>query len=198
MPLEPVTRLVAAAVLMLALAACADDDRRAGGSASTAGATRTTETSEATPTAPETPSVVPATGEELSVESVSMRLTDSPKWGITATSLTVVAGLSGPHGILDVVVQDVPAGLGRTTESKAVGWEEVSANQVPAPKRVANRTIDGVDCFVLDGRNDKLHRYVVGAVVNGRLFVLTFVVPTGIPDGDQLIEQMLASVDIKD
>jgi hypothetical protein len=54
-----------------------------------------------------------------------------------------------------------------------------------------------VDCFVLEGRNDEKHYYVVGAVVNGRLFLLRFRVPAGLADGDQMIEQMLASVKIK-
>ena len=188
-----------AVVLVLSLAACADDDPDAAGGTPTARATGTTEaTSEATSTAPETPTVVPANGRVVSVEAVSMRLTDAPKWNVSQFGTTFVAGLAlGTDGKVSVTVQDILASPSQTTEDKAASFEEVLAKDDPAPKRVANRVVDGVDCFVLDGRNDKVHHYVVGGVVNGRLFLLQFRVPVGLPDGDQLIEQMLASVDIK-
>ena len=199
MTISRALRLVPAAVLVLGLAACTNDDAGAGEaepSAGTSGAT-TGATSEATTTAPEAPSVEPATGEELSVQTVSMRLTDSPEWGVTPTPLTVVGSLVVDGGIVDVTVQDVPSAPGRTTEDKAVSYERTLSTDDPAPRRVANRVIDGVDCFVLDGRNDKKRNYVVGAVVKDRLFLLRFRVPAGLADGDQMIEQMLASVDIK-
>jgi hypothetical protein len=188
-------RLVPAAVLVLGLAACTDDDPGAGKSgppSSTVGVT------EATSTAAETPSVVPATGKVLSVQSVSMRLTDSPDWDVTDTATTVLASLHAPAGgFFDVTVQDVTNLPGRDTEDMAVSYKDSLATEDPAPDRLANRTVDGEECFVLEGRDDKSHRYVVGAVVGERLFLLQFDVPNSVVDGDQMIEQMLASVDIK-
>lgn len=191
-------RMMPVAVLGLCLAACADDGDDAGVDTPTATATgASAAASDATSTVPETPTVVPATGQKLSVEAVSMRLTDSPEWVIAPTPLTVVGSLAVDGGILDVTVQDVPSAPGRTTEDKAVSYERTLATDDPPPKRVANRVVDGVDCFVLDGRNDKKRNYVVGAVVKDRLFLLRFRVPTALPGGDQMIEQMLASADIK-
>jgi hypothetical protein len=192
-------RLVPVAVLVLGLAACADDGSEAGDGAPRATASNATgATTDATPTAPDTPAVVPANGKEVSVEAVSMRLTDAPKWNVSQFGTTFVAGLPlGTQGKVSVTVQDILASPSQTTEDKAVSFEEVLAKDDPAPKRVANRVVDGVDCFVLDGRNDKVHHYVVGGVVNSRFFLLQFRVPVVLPDGDQMIEQMLASVDIK-
>lgn len=199
MTISRVPRLVSAAVLVLGLTACADDGPDAGDDKPTVTATGTTAaTSDATPTAPETATVAPATGKELSVQSVSMRLTDAPDWDVTDTTTTVLASLRAPAGgFFDVTVQDVTNLPGRTTEDMAVSYEATLATEEPAPARVANRTVDGVESFVLEGRDEKRRRYVIGAVVGDRLFLLQFDVPSSVVDGDQMIEQMLASVDVK-
>lgn len=194
-----VLRVLPAALLALGLAACSTDEPAPGASTSTASASGAPGTPSDSPSeAPATPSVVPATGQELSVEAVSMRLLDSPDWNVSQFGTTFVGSLRSPSGGLAVTVQDIKAGPGRTTEDKAVSFEQVSANEDPAPKRVANRVVDGVDCFVLEGRNAETRVSMVGGVVNGRFFLLEFQMPVTMPDGDQLIEQMLASVDIKD
>ena len=199
MTISRALRLMPAVVLVLGLTACTNDDPGSGkGTPSSSAAGTTGATSETTSTAPETPSVEPATGKELSVATVSMRLTDSPGWSVTETAVIVVASLHpDTGGTLNVTVQDAPNLPGRDTDDKAESFERTLSTEPAAPKRVENRVVDGVDCFVLDGRNDDLHHYVVGAVVADRLFLLQFRVPAGLADGDQMIEQMLASVDIK-
>lgn len=201
-----VLRLVPAAVLVLGLAACTDDDPDAGGSTPSASATGSTgstpdATSPAaeTPSAPETPSVVAATGKEIGVAAVSIRVTDSPEWRVNETAVNVVALLpAAPAGILTVSLVDAPNLPGRDTDDKGDSFERTLSVEPTAPKRVANRVLDGVECFVLDGRTDELHHYVVGAVVGDRVFLLQFKVPAGLADGDQVVEQMLASIDVKD
>jgi hypothetical protein len=197
-----VFRLVPAAVLVLGLTACADDDPDAGGSTPSASATGDAEsTPDATSpdtSASETPSVVPATGKEIGVATVSMRLTDSPDWRVTETAVNVVALLpAATAGILTVSLVDAPNLPGRDTDDKGDSFEQTLSTEPAAPKRVANRDLDGVECFVLDGHTDELHHYVVGAVVGDRVFLLQFKVPAGLADGDQAIEQMLATADIK-
>ena len=205
MTISRVLRLVPAAVLVLGLAACTDDDPDPGGNKPSASATGSAGSMpDATSPAPETsasetPSVVPATGEEIGVATVGLRLTDVPGWSLTTTDVIVVALLHpATGGTLKVIVQDSPNQPGRDTDDEAAGWERSLAVEPAAPKRVANRVVDGVECFVLDGRTDELHHYVVGGVVGDRHFLLQFQVPAGVADGDQLIEQVLASVAIKD
>jgi hypothetical protein len=199
-----VLRLVPAAVLVLGLAACTDDDPDAGGSTPSASATggagsTPSATSSDTSSASETPSVVPATGKEIGVATVSMRLTDSPDWRVTDTAVNVVALLPSDTGAtLSVGLVDAPNLPGRDTDDKGDSFERTLSTEPAAPKRVANRVLDGVECFVLDGRTDDLHHYVVGAVVGDRVFLLQFKVPASLADGDQLIEQMLASIDVKE
>lgn len=50
---------------------------------------------------------------------------------------------------------------------------------------------------MLEHRDDERRRYVVGAVSQGRFFTVEFVVPVGASDGVEMIEQMLATVDVK-
>ncbi|MBM7516174.1 hypothetical protein [Nocardioides nitrophenolicus] len=204
MTISRVLRLVPAAVLVLGLSACTDDDPDTGDTPSASATGSTGSTPEATSpapetSAPETPSVVPATGKEIGVATVSMRLTDVPGWRLTKTDVIVVALLHpATGGTLKVIVQDSPNQPGRDTDDEAAGWERTLAVEPAAPTRVANRVLDQVECFVLDGRTDELRHYVVGGVVGDRHFLLQFQVPAEVADGDQLIEQMLASIDIKD
>jgi hypothetical protein len=115
-----VLRLTPAAALVLGLAACASDDPDGSGG--------TRERRAAASSAPETPSVVPTTGKEISVETVSMRLTNSPDWTMSQTTTTVVANLPlGTDGILGVTVQDVLTTSGDDTESMAVAYERTMA-----------------------------------------------------------------------
>ncbi|MCR1782193.1 hypothetical protein KVF89_06585 [Nocardioides carbamazepini] len=196
---RPALRPMLAGLLVLALAGCSDDDRSGPGAdpttASTTGTTATTPTDTGSP-AP-TPSVAPATGTEISVESVSMRLTASPDWKVSRFGTTVTGGLYVEGaGIVNATVTDILAGPGLDTEDKAVSYERSLAGTPLPPTRVADRVVDGTTCFVLEARTGEGHRYIVGGVTGGRFFSVEFVVPATVPDGDQLIEQMLASVEI--
>ncbi|MDQ6526634.1 hypothetical protein RB608_23640 [Nocardioides sp. LHD-245] len=185
----------AAGLLVLALAACSDDERPGPEAGSTA--TSTTSTAPTDPVTPVTPSVAPATGKEIGVESVRMRLTASPDWKVSRFGTTVAGGLYVEGaGIVNATVTDILAGPGLDTEDKAVSYERSLAGTPLPPSRVADRVVDGTTCFVLEARNDEGHRYIVGGVTGGRFFSVEFVVPAGVPDGDQLIEQMLATVEI--
>jgi hypothetical protein len=196
-----ISRVVGPAVaglLLLTLSACSDDESRGPGADPATAATTATDAGSPTPAAPSVaPSVAPATGTEIGVESVRMRLTASPDWKVNRFGTTVTGALLvDGAGILNATVTDIIAGPGLDTEDKAVSYERSLAGTPLAPTRVADRVVDGTTCFVLEARTDEGHRYVVGGVVDGRFFAVEFVVPPGVPDGDQLIEQMLATVEI--
>lgn len=183
-------RPAVAGLLMFSLTSCGDDSPDAEPSPVA------TSADSGSPT-PTTPSVVPATGKQIGAESVRMRLTASPDWKISQFGTTVAAGLFvDGAGIVNAIVGDIIAGPGLDTEDKAVSYERSLAGTPLPPTRVADRTIDGTNCFVLEARTKEGHRYIVGGVTEGRFFNVEFVVPAQVPDGDQLIEQMLATVEI--
>lgn len=195
--LHPFLRPAVAGLLVLTLTACSDGDPDDLGDPRAPDADATaTSAATATPM-PAPPSVVPATGQEISVASVRMRLTASPEWKVSRFGTTVTGALYlDGAGIVNATVTDILAGPGLDTEDKAVSYERSLAGTPLAPSRVADRVVDGTTCFVLEARAAEGHRYVLGGVSDGRFFSVEFVVPAQVPDGDQLIEQMLATVEI--
>lgn len=188
-----VVRTAVAGFFVLALTSCSDDPPDPNAAPTAASAT-TTDSGSPTPT---TPSVAPATGQQISVESVRMRLTASPDWKVSQFGTTITGGLFvDGAGIVNATVTDILAGPGLDTEDKAVSYERSLAGTPLPPTRVADRVVDGTTCFVLEARTDEGHRYIVGGVTEGRFFSVEFLVPSQVPDGDQLIEQMLATVEI--
>ncbi|GAA1502747.1 hypothetical protein GCM10009788_02480 [Nocardioides humi] len=188
-----VVRSLPAAALALALAGCSDDEPSGGPGVATPPTTPST-----TSAAPATPSVTPASGQEISNDTVSMRLTDDPDWQVARFSTTVTGGLLREDGSMSASVSDIRSTGDDELDSLAAAAEKTWSDDDPAPLRVANREIDGVDCYVLEASNDDRRRYIVGGDHDGFTFSIDFKVPVAWTDGDQLIEEMLASVDIRD
>jgi len=200
----PATLLVVAG----ALAGCTDDDPggRDGGSggdptttATTATATTATDAPTASPEATEatqTTEPTPAAGQLLELPTVGMRLVDVPGWDVRQVGTNMSATLDGDQGFFDVALGNIQT-VNPRLDDQATIREELLSSTVPAPKRVANRTFDGVECYVLEGRGKGYLSYAVGGVHGGHFFSVEFRVPADWPDGRQWIEQMLASLDIR-
>lgn len=195
-----VVRLLPVAVLALALVGCSDDEPSAGPAdpSSSAPSTSPSASPSASGSGSGSPSVAPASGQEISNDTVSMRLTDDPDWQVAQFATTVTGGLLRVDGSISASVSDIRSTGDDELDSLAAAAEKTWSQDDPAPRRVANRAVDGVECYVLEASNDETHRYVVGGDHDGFTFSIDFKVPVGWADGDQMIEQMLASVDIKD
>lgn len=195
-----VVRMLPVALLALTLAGCGDDEPSAGpgDAGAPASPTSATPSDSATATPSITPSITPTDGEEIANDTVSMRLPDEPDWQTAQFATTITAGVLRPDGSMSVSISDIGSTGTDELDDLASAAENTWSDDDPAPRRVANRVVDGIECYVLEARNDENHRYVVGGDHDGYTFSIDFTVPVDWAEGDDLIEQMLASVDIKD
>lgn len=189
-----VARVLVAALLALGLVACSDDPDEP-----TTGATPDASTSSdptGTPTSDAEPSVEPATGEVIELNALRIRLVERDDWIIQRVGTTVVAALDGDTGTFQLN----GGGIGTTgtdlDEAAEIAREVESAGRLPL-ERLPNRTIDGVECFVLEGSDDEDRRYLVGGIHNGFSFDLEFEVHLEWPEADAMVESMLASIEWK-
>lgn len=190
-----VRRLLPVLVLALPLVGCSDDDP---GSQDPSPATSGSEGPPTSSAAPATPSVTPTTGRVISNDTVSMRLPDEPDWQTAQFATTITAGVLRPEGSMSVSISDIGSTGTDELDDLANAAQKTWADDDPAPRQKAHRVVDGIECYVLEARNDKQHRYIVGGDHDGYTFSIDFTVDEPWPNGDELIEQMLASVEIKD
>jgi len=202
-------RLLAAGALGLALAAsgCTADEDAPSSSPSGTPSASADDTSAPPASADPSASVTPASGPRLGVDTVRLRLFDDPGWSRTRVGTTVLAGVRGEAGRLDVSVSDIGT-INGDLDQNADATLQVASREDPPVARVADRVVDGVTCYVLEGRDDEVHRYLVGGVlpdawrkggvVTNAAFQVAFTIPADWPGGDDLVEQMIASIRIGD
>ncbi len=181
-------RTVVIALLLVATSGCNDDK----GSATEPTAPATAGESGTTPPDP-SPSVAPATGKRIELRSLTVRLTDDPDWISTGADVNAVATIRLPAGRVDVSVGDIGAAtddLDRNAES-ALATKSLG----PPQTRTANRTIHGVEVFVLEGEDAERRTYELGGVSQDYYFNIKFDLPAGWPEADALIESILASIE---
>lgn len=187
-------------LLVVVLGGCGEDapgdadrtpDANSGGSSSDAPSPTSSETAEA---------VEPATGQQIEINALTMRLFEADNWIIDKLGTTVVAlldgfdlGIPGSFDIGGGGLASSPPDL----ELEARLRVEATADDEPQPKRVENRVLNGVECYVLEGADDKKRVYIIGGNHGGYLFTLEFLMPIEWPDSDKLIESMLASIEWK-
>ncbi|WP_235535948.1 hypothetical protein [Nocardioides sp. Root190] len=192
-----VPRLVLASVVSASLAtslvACGDDDPATGPSDPSSNAS--TETGEPSGD-PGEPSAEPATGPELESNNLRMRLFASPDWNVRTLGTLMGASLDSDDGLFEVRVSGI-ATTSEDLERDAEIAEENEAIERTSPQRVANRVIQGVELFVLEGEDDRYRSVVLGGFHNGYQVNIDIDFPADWPDADALIESMLASVEWK-
>lgn len=170
------------------LSGCTDDGQKPGGTSRT-----TTSTSETPPTTQAT--VAPATGRLVEQNALHFRLFDSPHdWGVDSLGSAFVAGVRSEYGSFDIAASDLRSTPFTTDEGAATALTTRS-KVVPRLTRAEDRSIDGVDCYVLIGANAERRRYLVGGYHGGYQFLLEFDVPADEPGTQDKIEAVLASIE---
>lgn len=186
-------------LLVVVLGGCGDDEPGganrtpdpSGNSSSDAPSLATSETAD---------DIEPATGQQIEINALKMRLFEADDWIIDTLGTTVVALLDGFDegipGSFDISGGGL-ASSGTDLEINAKVAVEAAADDRVKSKRVENRVINGVECYVLEGADDTKRVYMVGGNHGGYLFDLEFKMPVEWPDSDKLIDSMLASIEWK-
>ncbi|GAA4811268.1 hypothetical protein ACFQ0K_03855 [Nocardioides caeni] len=144
---------------------------------------------------PPTPSVAPATGQLVELQSLSFHLTEG-EWIGSRVGISVAVSQE-----LDDLVDlfNVSAGDIATTTTDFEEVKEVAANgnkqTDPFLEIADDRVIGGVDVWVFTGKDGDHTVYEIGGVHGGHTFTLTFDWPTAWAEGEQRVEEMLASIE---
>lgn len=185
-----VSSLLLATVVFASVAGCGDDGLEDNPT--------TRSTGSVSPTESASPVVEAATGPVVETDALRMHVFEHEDWsirrvgtGFGASVSTLEGGLFEVHG----------GGLGTSASDLDEGAEiaeRLESIEDPAPTRVENRVINGVELYVLEGRSERMHNTIVGGYSGGYTVYLDFDVPLDWPDGEALVESMLASIEWKD
>lgn len=196
------TSLLVAAGLVVALAGCSDDkgDEPKGSPSSSSGAPSATTGDASAPTSDASAEVQPATGPLVSLRNTAtLHLPASLEWSVFGDKSLVVTIESkdfapGTEDFLTIDFTEFPqidddlarrAAVSRESQQKAKG--------IPL-KIGANRTIGGVEGYVLEGQGPKGQLYEWGGLdADNVLTQVTFVIPNGL-DVKEWVEPVLASL----
>ncbi|MEV4999543.1 hypothetical protein [Nocardioides sp. LML1-1-1.1] len=196
------TSLLAAALLVVALGACSDDgkDEPKSSPSTSSGTPGETTSGSADPTSSGPTEVEPATGPLVTLHSTAtLRLPASVKWRTYGDKTTVVTIKSvdfapGTEKFYYVDVTEFPQiddNLARMAELARESQE--GTREIPL-KVGANRTIAGVEGFVLEGQGPNGQFYEWGGLdADNVLTTVAFVVPNGL-DLEEWVEPVLASL----
>jgi hypothetical protein len=185
-----VTSLLLATVLTAGMAGCDGGDPEPGPSPS---AQESESSATASPSESSSPSVAPATGPLIEMKALDLRLYDGPEWDIQSYGSVTGGGYRTDEGTVDVAVSDL-ATTDTDLDADAEVVLEIKADEDPAPRRLENRTVNGVECWVIAGKNDERRTYAIGGLHAGYQFSVEFEVPADWPEADQRIEEILASI----
>lgn len=183
--------VAATAAAMLALVVgCSSDAEPSGPDASASSTEPSTEEPSATDTST---GPAPATGQRVEASVLDFRLPESARWSLTRGGLSAryFDNDGGIWAVAVIELGDTP-GLDRLARVA----EDVQPDLVPKARRLADRTVNGVEGYVLesDGR-DRLY-YEFGTVYEGQGFSLIFDFPPS-PRARDWIDSVLASVEWK-
>ena len=192
-----------ASVLAVTLAGCGnDDDPSSEETTSPSGEQSPDPDDESSPpeeSASESPSVTPASGPLVENDAVSFHLFEHAGWIQVGNRSLVeswvlvfdegefqvfLTGSQSPHLDLDADAELV---------------KEDMAIEDPPATRIENRVLNGVECWVFTGEEDLHVGYHIGGSNGGFQYELSFEFPPASqwPEGQQRLEEMLASVEWK-
>ena len=189
--LSRVLVVVLSLVLSIALVGCSS-----GGEPSDEGGPTTAPmTTAAAPTPTPSPEVLAASGEKVTIVDLGTPLAEyrapTPRWEVTGTAASLFT-LKGPW--------DVRVYYGKT-------YPEVSLDDTAAialrsarrdfetVERIANRTVDGIEGYVLEGSEGKTMFYEFGVQHAGAFVALAFDLPVDSSSSRGIVESVLASVE---
>lgn len=185
-----VTSLLLATVLAAGLAGCDGGDPAPDPSPS---AQESESSATASASESSSPSVAPATGPLIEMKVLDLRLYDGPEWDIQNAGSAFIAGYRADQGVIDVAASDL-ATTSTDLDEDAKVVLEIKADEDPAPRRLENRTVNGVECWVLAAENEERRTYAIGGIHAGYQFLVEFDLPADWPEADQRIEEILASI----
>lgn len=196
-------QVLAAAVLTLVLVGgCSSDPAPDGedpsASAPTASTTTPTTTPTTSPTEPASPTTTAPAGPVIEVEDLGtpvlgVQLPGDLEWRLSPDGEGASAKLAD-GGFVDFDASTVGALPGKSLGFYARIIGE-SAGSDAELERLDDRSVAGVDCFVLEGSDDSELFSLVGGVFGETLVSFTFTFPRDDAQARELIESVLASVD---
>lgn len=196
------SRVLAASLFMVvvaALGACTSDDDPDAGSSPGATETMSTATTDATTDATDAvPEVEPATGELVQLDtSLRLRLPQEYDWytddsGGSIFATATVDGVTVDVGASDVLWDVEP--LDDAAESSLQTLDDLPGLTY---RRLANTTVAGLECWVIEGVGEKKRYEEFGTLHNGRLVHVDFTFHTADEPAfaDDLVASVLASVE---
>lgn len=149
------------------------------------------------PSEPAAPTVTPATGPEVVIPDLDVdvlrfrlpegdwRLTSGGRSGSidTGDGTTSIGGFTSTAGLKSELGHYAKIGL------------QSYRGQSPEPERIENRTIDGIEGYVLEGSGKDGLIYEYGTIYEESFLVLTFDFPQDTPTARAWIESVLAGAE---
>lgn len=201
------TSLLAAAGLVLALAACSDDEgdvpKGSPDSSASSGASSDATSDASAPTSAASAEVQPATGPLVSLRNTAtLRLPASLEWSVYGDKTLVVTIESkdfppGAEDFISIDFTEFPQ-IDDSLARRAAVSRESQQEDTGIPLTIgANRTIGGVEGFVLEGKGPEGQFYEWGGLdADNVLTQVTFEIPNGV-DVAEWVEPVLASLQWK-
>lgn len=182
-----------ALAMALALTGCSSDDEP-GATEPSSPADGSSSPTDATTSA--SPSVEAATGPQLSDDQLTARLPADDGWEV---------GNDGRSGYLDFDPSEPPSDVrlggsgGGTTDLDEVAAVVLTSEKDsrPAARREDNRTVAGLEGFVVTIEDDRGYHYEFGTITKGVHSSITFDLPRNDAAAHELIDAVLASVEWK-
>lgn len=194
--MQRLTAAVAATVALWSLSACDSGGGDAPTGSMSDSAPASGATSSDSPSASPSWTVTPASGEAVENDTMSYRLPtieSKTPWSTDSLGTTFTSSTLLDEGIVDITATDLSTS-DTDLEVDAGVVLKLLADYKPRPRRVANRVINGVECWVMVGKDAKSYSYRIGGLHAGRQFSLLFDVPATWTEADQRIEEILASI----
>ncbi|WP_182377551.1 hypothetical protein [Nocardioides sp. WS12] len=197
------SRVLAASLFMVvaaALGACTSDDEPA--SPTTRATTESSSTPSATDATKGTPGVSAsaAGGEQVQLKNtVKFRVPAEYDWLIDDSGDSILATAVIDGGVLDISSHDVLWDSGSLEEAADITLDTWNEDTSATYRRTANRTVAGVEGFVIGGKRNQTLLLEFGTLHNGRLVTLdlnhpeTFDPATAV----EIFDAVLASVEWK-
>lgn len=190
---------VTTAALAWSLSACdrGENDPSPDPAASSAPASDTTSTSADSSSTPSSATVTPADGELVENNTMTYRLPvveGKTPWSTDSLGSTTTSSTLLESGIVDITSSDLKDPDTDLELDAKVSLRLLAGNR-PRPRRVANRVINGVECWVIVGKDKTSYSYRIGGLHAGYQFSLLFDVPANWTEADQRIEEVLASIE---
>lgn len=191
--------LASALFAVVLVAGCSSDPAPDGESSSpTSDSAPTTSAPTTGPTEPSSPTTTAAAGPEIQVEDLGtpvlgLQLPGDLAWRLSPDGEGASAKLAD-GGFVDFDASTVGALPGKSLGFYARTIGE-SAGSDPELERLDDRTVAGVDCFVLEASDDSGLFSLVGGVYGETLVYFSFTFPRDDAAAREVVESVLASVE---